>query len=75
MAASIDSLYKQATAVQARATCRQFGIQYLVANMYDQAWNDKQGWVWTLGPVVSDVEFRAWIAVSGRTRDSVDGVN
>jgi len=59
MASAIDSLFKGATAEQARATCSQYGIGYLVANVYDPAWNDRNGWVWTLKPVVSDEEFRA----------------
>lgn len=59
MAAPIGSLYETASAEQARATCRQFGIQYLVATIYDQPWNDPTGWVWKLKPVVQDDEFRA----------------
>ncbi len=59
MASAIDSLYSGATAEQARAVCQQFGIQYLVARVYDPAWNDRSGWVWTLKPVVQDPEFRA----------------
>jgi hypothetical protein len=60
MAAAIDPLFNgPATVTQARTTCRQYGIQYLVARIYDPAWNDKNGWVWTLSPVVSDEEFRA----------------
>ena len=59
MAAAIDAVYNGATADQARATCRQYGIHYLVARIYDPAWNDRNGWVWTLRPVVSDEEFRA----------------
>jgi hypothetical protein len=59
MALAIDSLYNGATAEQARTTCHQIGIQYLIANVYDPAWNDKQGWVWRLSPVVVDKEFRA----------------
>jgi len=59
MVAAINPLFMNATAEQARLACRQFDIQYLVANIYDQAWNDKGGWVWTLKPVVSDSEFRA----------------
>jgi hypothetical protein len=59
MAAAIDSLFNGASAEQARATCRQYGIQYLVARVYDPAWNDASSWVWTLKPVVSDAEFRA----------------
>jgi hypothetical protein len=59
MAADIDSLFSRATAEQARATCRQYGIQYLVARIYDPSWTDRTGWVWTLNPVVSEDEFRA----------------
>ncbi len=59
MIAAIEPIFKDATAEQARATCHRFGIQYLVANIYDPAWNDKSGWVWTLSPVLSDQEFRA----------------
>jgi len=59
MAAAIDLLFNGATAQQARTTCLQFGIQYLVVRVYDPAWNDRSGWVWTLDPVVQDPEFRA----------------
>jgi len=59
MASAIDSLLKDATAEQARAICRQYAIDYLVANVYDAAWSDRQGWVWRLKPVISDQEFRA----------------
>lgn len=59
MAPAIDSLYTGGTAEQARAVCRQFGIHYLVARVYDPAWNDKSGWVWALKPAVQDPEFRA----------------
>lgn len=59
MAAAIDSLFEGASAQQARTTCRQYGIQYLVVRVYDPAWKDKSGWVWTLRPVVSNDEFRA----------------
>jgi hypothetical protein len=59
MAAAIDSLFNGATAEQARATCHQYSIQYLVTRVYDPAWKDKSSWVWTLDPVVSDDEFRA----------------
>lgn len=59
MAAAIDSLFNGATAEQARTTCRQYGIQYLVTRIYDPAWKDRNGWVWTLKPAVSDNEFRA----------------
>jgi hypothetical protein len=59
MAAAIDALFTGASAVQARTTCRNLGIDYLVATVYDPAWKDPQGWVWILSPVVSDEEFRA----------------
>ncbi|MGA2727872.1 MAG: hypothetical protein ABSE96_08670 [Terracidiphilus sp.] len=59
MAAAIDALYSGATAEQAHITCSQYGIQYLVARVYDPAWNDRRGWVWTLKRVVADEEFRA----------------
>lgn len=57
--AAISPLFNKATAEQARSTCRQYGIQYLVVDMYDPVWRDRNGWVWTLSPVVSDPEFRA----------------
>ncbi len=59
MAAAIDRLFGGATAEQARTTCQSYKISYLVARIYDPAWQDKQSWVWTLHPVVSDPEFRA----------------
>jgi hypothetical protein len=59
MAVAIDSLFNGATAERARATCRSYKIGYLVSRIYDPAWQDKQSWVWTLKPVVSDPEFRA----------------
>ena len=59
MIAAIRPLFKGATAEEARSTCRQYGIKYLVADKYDPAWNDRKGWVWTLSPVVSDPDFRA----------------
>jgi hypothetical protein len=58
IAAAIDALYNSSTAEQARTTCRQYGIQYLVARISDPAWKDRSGWVWTLEPVVTDEEFR-----------------
>ncbi len=59
MAADIDHVFTNATAEQARATCRRYGIEYLVARIYDRPWWDKNSWVWTLSPVVADDEFRA----------------
>jgi hypothetical protein len=59
LSTALDALFKGATADEARNTCRQFGIQYLVVNMYQPAWNDRGGWVWVLPPVVSDEDFRA----------------
>jgi len=59
MSSAIGALFEGATADQARSTCRAYGIQYLVANIYDPAWQDKRSWVWNLSPVVADPEFRA----------------
>jgi hypothetical protein len=59
MANAIDALYVSSSAEQARATCRQFGIQYLVVRVYDPVWKNKNSWVWTLNPVVADIDFRA----------------
>jgi hypothetical protein len=59
MAAALDALFDGASAEQARATCHQLGIQYLVTRIYDRAWKDRQSWVWTLNSVVSEEEFRA----------------
>jgi hypothetical protein len=58
MADALDRVFNGATAEQARDTCREFGIQYLVVKVYDPAWSDREGWVWTLAPVVSDRDFR-----------------
>lgn len=58
MGPAIAGLYKEATAEQARRTCHQFGIEFLVATIYDPVWNDKGSWVWTLKPVIQDPEFR-----------------
>jgi hypothetical protein len=59
MASMIDPLFRGGTVEQARTVCRQFGIQYLVVNGSDPAWNDRQGWFWALTPVVEDPDFRA----------------
>jgi hypothetical protein len=59
MAAAIDTLFRSADADQARATCRTYHIDYLVARIYDPAWQNKQSWVWTLTPLVNDPDFRA----------------
>lgn len=58
MAAAIDAVFNGTPAAQARATCQQYGIQYLVARVYDPAWNDRSGWVWGLPAVVQDKDFR-----------------
>jgi len=58
LATTVDALYKDGTAEEARAACRRFGIQFLVADTYDQAWMQRQDWVWTLKPVVTDSDFR-----------------
>jgi hypothetical protein len=59
MVEKINGLYSGATAGQARSICRSYDIQYLVANIYDPVWSDKESWVWKLTPVVADPEFRA----------------
>lgn len=59
MAGAIDSVYNGASAEQARATCRLYGIQYLVVRVYDPIWKDRNSWVWTLPGVVSNPDFRA----------------
>jgi len=59
MAAEIETLFHGATAEQARAVCRRYGIQYLVTRLNDPAWEERQSWVWTLNPVVADEHFRA----------------
>lgn len=59
MIATIDPLFRGATAEQARTACHQYGLQYLIAKVYDPAWADINGWVWNLKPVVADPEFRA----------------
>jgi hypothetical protein len=58
ISAAIDALYRGASSEQARAACQQYGIQFLIARIYDSAWKDRHSWVWTLRPVVSDEEFR-----------------
>ena len=50
--------YKSMSGAQARSTCRQDGIQYLVAYIKDPAWKDPQSWVWTLPSVDARPEFR-----------------
>ncbi len=59
MAKAIDATFNGQSADQARATCRALGIEYLIARVYDPAWKDRNGWVWTLPSAVSDDEFRA----------------
>jgi len=58
MIAAIDPLYQDAPAEQAHAVCRKYGIQYLVAKVYDPAWKHGSSWVWSLTPVVNEPEFR-----------------
>lgn len=59
MAPVIDEVYRGVTAERAQSVCRQFGINYLVARIYDPAWHDPAGWVWHMPAVVADPEFRA----------------
>ena len=57
--AAVIPLYNDANADQARAACKAYRIDYLIANVYDQPWKDQSSWVWTLPPIVTDPEFRA----------------
>jgi len=59
MAAAIDPLFLAADAGQARSVCREFGIQVLIARVYDPVWKDRGSWVWTLPPIVAQNDFRA----------------
>jgi len=59
MLATIPPLFLHGNADRAHAVCRMYGIQYLIANVYDPVWKDGNSWVWTLKPVVADSEFRA----------------
>lgn len=59
MAETLDAIFGGSSADQARAVCRELGIQYLVADVYDPAWKDQSGWVWKLPAAVADPEFRA----------------
>lgn len=59
MATALDGVFSGRSADQARAVCHDLGIQYLVADVYDPAWKDERGWVWSLPAVVADPEFRA----------------
>jgi hypothetical protein len=59
MASAIHSLYNGVSAEQAHAICAKYGIQYLVARIYDPVWNDKNSWVWSLKPVAIAESFRA----------------
>jgi hypothetical protein len=59
MISAIVPIFLNADSSQARNICNEYGIQYLVANIYDPVWKDPKSWVWTLKPVVADPEFRA----------------
>jgi hypothetical protein len=59
MRRDLEAIFQGATSQQARETCARYGIGYLVARVYDRAWNDKNGWVWKLKPIVADPDFRA----------------
>ena len=59
MAPAIGAIYEGGTVEQARTICREHGIQYLVARIYDPVWNERQSWVWRLPLVVTNEEFRA----------------
>jgi len=59
MLSAIVPLFNGQTAPQARDVCRAWHIDYLIATIYDPAWNDKNSWVWTLNPTLINPEFRA----------------
>jgi hypothetical protein len=59
MLTAIVPLFSGGSAAQARATCKAYRIDYLVATVYDSPWKDSNSWVWTLPPVLSEREFRA----------------
>jgi hypothetical protein len=61
MLKAIDPLFQDAgaTAEQARAACKTYRVDYLVATIYDPQWKDLKSWVWTLPTVLADPEFRA----------------
>ena len=54
--------FLKAPTLNRRATCREFGIHYLVARIYDPAWQDKQSWVWKLNPSWRMKNSAHWIA-------------
>ena len=58
MIAAIDPLYLDAPAEQAHTVCRKYGIQFLVAKVYDPVWRHGSSWVWNLASVVNEPEFR-----------------
>jgi len=59
MLSAIVPLFNGQTAPQARDVCRAWHIDYLIATIYDPAWNDKDSWVWTLNATLNNPEFRA----------------
>ena len=60
MIAAINPIFEGGTrGEQARVVCHRYGISYLVSNVYDPVWRDKNSWVWTLPPVIQESEFRA----------------
>jgi hypothetical protein len=71
MAPVIDALYRGATVGQARSTCALYGVDYLIARIYDPAWSDRQGWVWNLSPAVADPEFRVLSCRDSRPVDEI----
>lgn len=59
MAPRIDRIFRRATASEAQSVCRDFGIDFLVAEVNDAIWSDRGSWVWSLKAVVAQPEFRA----------------
>ncbi|MDR3738674.1 MAG: hypothetical protein P4L40_06600 [Terracidiphilus sp.] len=59
MAQALDAVFRGSSADEARGVCTEYGIGYLVATVYDPAWQRTDGWVWRLPAVVKQPEFRA----------------
>ena len=58
MIAAVPSLFRGASSDEAVSICRRYGIQYLVADIYDPVWKSSDSWVWRLPPIVADPDFR-----------------
>jgi hypothetical protein len=56
--AAVPPLFRGASSHEAVSACRRYGIQYLIADVYDPVWKSPDGWVWRLPPIIQDPEFR-----------------